>query len=62
MALFALEGGYDLPGLASSAKAVITKMKSGPSFGYETKSGPSKGVIDVVNDLKRVLDPYWGIF
>ena len=62
MALFALEGGYDLPGLASSAKAVITKMKGDPSFQYEMKGDPSKGVIDVVNDLKRVLNPYWGTF
>lgn len=62
MALFALEGGYDLPGLASSTKAVITKMKDGPSFGYEMKGEPSKGVIDVVNDLKRVINPYWDLF
>jgi len=62
MALFALEGGYDPFGLASSAKAVITAMKGRPAFGYERKGGPCRGAVDSVTSVKRVLSPYWGSF
>lgn len=62
MSLFALEGGYDLPGLASSTKAVITKMKGEPAFDHEDKGNPCSGIVEVVNNVKRVLDPYWGAF
>ncbi len=62
MALFVLEGGYDLGGLASSTRAVITKMKGEPAFEYKGKGGPSRGVLEVTKNLKRVLEPFWGSF
>ncbi len=60
MLLFALEGGYDLSGLASSTKAVITMMKGEPVFDQEYKGNPCGGVVEVVNNVKRTLGPYWG--
>jgi len=62
MALFALEGGYDLAGLVSSTKAVIMKMKGEPAFDYEGRGNPCRGVVDAVGNIKRVLGPYWGPF
>jgi acetoin utilization deacetylase AcuC-like enzyme len=61
-ALFALEGGYDPPGLARSVKAVITAMKGCPEFNYEKKRDPSSGVTGLVKNIKKVLSPYWGSF
>lgn len=60
MALFALEGGYDLKGLANSTKAVLTEMRGDPAFEYKRKGGPSRSILDVVKNVKRVLEPYWG--
>lgn len=62
MVLFALEGGYDAAGLATSVKAVITAMKGAPAFGYEGKEKPCRGIVDVVADVKRALSPFWGNF
>ncbi|MBP1747691.1 MAG: histone deacetylase family protein [Deltaproteobacteria bacterium] len=61
-ALFALEGGYDPPGLARCVKAVIAMMKGCPEFHYEKKRDPCRGIIDRVKDIKKALSPYWGSF
>lgn len=61
-ALFALEGGYDLSGLASSVKAVITEMKGDPAYSYGKKKGPSGETIQTVKRLKHLLNPHWGDF
>jgi acetoin utilization deacetylase AcuC-like enzyme len=58
--LFALEGGYDLSGLANSVKAVIMEMKGTPIFIPDKKATPSGEVIRTVNKVKQVLSPYWG--
>jgi len=59
-ALFTLEGGYDLSGLANSVKAVIMEMKGTPIFIPDKKATPSGEVIRIVNKVKQVLSPYWG--
>ncbi len=61
-ALFALEGGYDPPGLARSVKAVINMMKGCPEFDYQKKRDPCREVIGLAKDIKRELSPYWGNF
>ncbi len=62
MALFALEGGYDLSGLASSVKAVITEMKGDPAYSYIKKKGPSSEITQTVKKLKNLLSTRWGDF
>jgi hypothetical protein len=37
-------------------------MKGCPEFNYEKKRGPSGRVTGLVNDIKKVLSPYWGSF
>jgi acetoin utilization deacetylase AcuC-like enzyme len=61
-ALFALEGGYDLAGLASSVKAVITEMKGSPAYAYEKKKGQSDEIVQTVKRLKHLLSSRWGDF
>lgn len=61
-ALFALEGGYDLSGLASSVKAVITEMKGSPAYAYEKKKGQSNEIVETVKRLKHLLSSRWGDF
>ncbi len=61
-ALFALEGGYDLSGLASSVKAVITEMKGSPAYSYEKKKGQSNEIVQTVERLKHLLNSRWGDF
>ncbi len=61
-ALFALEGGYDLKGLASSVKAVIMELMGKSLYPYEKKAEPSPAVVQMATALKRVLVPYWGHF
>jgi acetoin utilization deacetylase AcuC-like enzyme len=58
--LFALEGGYDVKGLASSVKAVIVEMKGTPATAPEKHGKPSGEITKVVNKVKEVLHPYWG--
>jgi acetoin utilization deacetylase AcuC-like enzyme len=60
--LFALEGGYDVGGLASSVKAVIAELKRQSLYPYEKKGEPSAAVVQMTAALKRVLIPYWGHF
>ncbi|MCK9226180.1 MAG: histone deacetylase [Syntrophorhabdaceae bacterium] len=61
-ALFALEGGYDPPGLARCVKAVVTMMKGCPEFYYEKKRDPCRGVVDLIKDVKKELSVYWASF
>ena len=61
-ALFTLEGGYDLNGLTSSVKAVIMEMKGTPIYTPDTQINPSNEAIQIVNRVKKVLNPYWGGF
>ena len=58
--LFALEGGYDLKGLASSVKAVIMEMKGTSIQAPESKENPSRGIIQTVSMVKQTLERYWG--
>jgi len=59
-ALFALEGGYDLSGLASSVKAVIAEMKGEFVHAPDKTTSPSAGVVQTVGKVKQTLEPYWG--
>ncbi|MEN6616659.1 MAG: histone deacetylase [Syntrophorhabdus sp.] len=61
-ALFALEGGYDPPGLARCTKAVITMMTGKPQYTYEKKGNPCREIVTVARNLKTALNPYWGNF
>ncbi|HVN95990.1 MAG TPA: histone deacetylase [Syntrophorhabdaceae bacterium] len=61
-ALFALEGGYDLRGLASSVRAVIAELMGKPLYPYEKKAQPSPAIVQTATALKRTLIPYWGHF
>jgi acetoin utilization deacetylase AcuC-like enzyme len=58
--LFALEGGYDLKGLASSVKAVIMEMKDSSVHTPDMGENPSASVVQTVGKVKQTLEPYWG--
>ncbi|HBE44976.1 MAG TPA: histone deacetylase [Deltaproteobacteria bacterium] len=60
--ILALEGGYDLKGLASSVKATLTELKRVPMFIPDKKETPSNAVVRTVESVKKVLTPYWGVF
>jgi acetoin utilization deacetylase AcuC-like enzyme len=60
--LFALEGGYDVGGLASSVRAVIAELRGQSLYPYEKKGEPSAAIVQMTAALKRVLLPYWGHF
>jgi acetoin utilization deacetylase AcuC-like enzyme len=61
-ALFVLEGGYDLKGLASSVRAVIMEMKGQTSNPYQKKGEASTAIVQMTTIIKRLLLPYWGHF
>jgi acetoin utilization deacetylase AcuC-like enzyme len=61
-ALFVLEGGYDLKGLASSVRAVIMELKGQSVYPYEKKGGPTTAIVQMTTIIKRLLMPYWGHF
>jgi acetoin utilization deacetylase AcuC-like enzyme len=61
-ALFVLEGGYDLKGLASSVKAVVQELKGQSIYPYEQKEEPSTKIVQMTTIIKRLLMPYWGHF
>jgi acetoin utilization deacetylase AcuC-like enzyme len=58
--LFALEGGYDLNGLANSVKAVIEEQKRESIPPVQTYGQPTSEVVRVVARVKDVIKPYWG--
>jgi acetoin utilization deacetylase AcuC-like enzyme len=58
--LLALEGGYDLKGLASTVKAVILELKKSGAAISTGESRPSNEMVRIVNRSKEVLEPYWG--
>jgi acetoin utilization deacetylase AcuC-like enzyme len=58
--LIALEGGYDLKGLASSVKAVVMEMKGSSVQTPEVGQSPSSSVVQTVGKVKQTLEPYWG--
>jgi acetoin utilization deacetylase AcuC-like enzyme len=58
--LIALEGGYDLKGLASSVKAVIEEMKTSSEGIPDGGENPSTSIVGVVGKVKQTLEPYWG--
>jgi len=60
--LLALEGGYDLNGLASSVKAVIMELKGTPMPMPEAKGKTPDSLVQTVKKVKQVLEPYWGKF
>jgi acetoin utilization deacetylase AcuC-like enzyme len=59
-ALFALEGGYDLKGLAGCAKSVILALKRPGAAFSAGDAKPSNEMVRVVGRSKEVLEPYWG--
>jgi acetoin utilization deacetylase AcuC-like enzyme len=59
-ALFALEGGYDLKGLASSTKAIIMEMEDRSVHTPDRGESPSASVVQTVGKVKQTLEPYWG--
>jgi acetoin utilization deacetylase AcuC-like enzyme len=61
-ALFVLEGGYDLKGLAGSVRAVIMELKKQPVYPYEKKGEASTAIVQMTTIIKRLLIPYWGHF
>lgn len=61
-ALFVLEGGYDLKGLASSVRAVIMELKNQSAYPYEKKGEASTAIVQMTTTIKRLLLPYWGHF
>jgi acetoin utilization deacetylase AcuC-like enzyme len=60
--LFVLEGGYDLSGLTNSAKAVILQLCETPLYVQEFEKTPSSTAQKTVEQVKQVLQPYWGDF
>ncbi len=60
--LFVLEGGYDLPGLTNSTKAVILELRETPLYVQDYEEIPSSGVQQTVDHVKQALRPYWGDF
>ena len=61
-ALFVLEGGYDLKGLASSVKSVVMELKNQSIYPYEKKGEASTAIVQLTTTIKRLLIPYWGHF
>jgi len=57
--LFVLEGGYDLKGLTNAVKHVIMEMKGTPASTHDKKGNPSSEVIQVVDKVKKTMQPYW---
>ncbi len=60
--LFVLEGGYDLPGLTNSTKAVILELRETPLYVQDYEEIPSSGVQQTVDHVKQALRPCWGDF
>jgi len=60
--LFVLEGGYDLSGLTNSVKAVVLQLRKTPLYVQDIKESPSGAVEQTVQQVKKVLQPYWGDF
>jgi len=61
-ALFVLEGGYDLKGLASSVKSVIMELKNQSIYPYVKQGEASTAIVQLTTTVKRLLIPYWGHF
>ncbi len=59
-ALFVLEGGYDVKGLASSVKAVLLELKRSGGALSAGEGRPSNEMVRIVNQSKEALAPYWG--
>ena len=57
--LCALEGGYDLNGLATSAKAMIMELKGTPICTPDSKTNPSNEIKGTVDNARKALSPYW---
>lgn len=57
--LFALEGGYNIEGLASCVRTVIETMLDRKSLITSYEGRPKREAIEIVDKLKRRLSPYW---
>jgi acetoin utilization deacetylase AcuC-like enzyme len=61
--LFVLEGGYDIPALTNSVKAVISELKDASAFTEGVwDTHPSEGAVWTVSKAKQAIMPYWGEF
>jgi len=56
----ALEGGYDVRGLAASVRRVIGELKRKPSPNLHHVISPSKETMEVVDKVKTAIKPVWG--
>ena len=61
-ALFVLEGGYDLKGLASSVKAVIMELKGQPIYPLRKKRGSINCDCSNDNNYKTFVNTVLGTF
>jgi acetoin utilization deacetylase AcuC-like enzyme len=57
-ALFSLEGGYDVEGLARCVKAVIEELKRPGKVEIGTEE-VSERLLKVVDEVRKRLSPYW---
>jgi acetoin utilization deacetylase AcuC-like enzyme len=58
-AVFVLEGGYDLEGIARSSAAVVGLLAGGT---HERLAWPASGPIDrLVDAYREALAPYWPV-
>ncbi len=55
----ALEGGYDVQGLAGSVKAVILELKGITAISPHREISPSEETLQVVEKVKGALKPFW---
>jgi acetoin utilization deacetylase AcuC-like enzyme len=57
-AVFVLEGGYDLDGIAASSAAVTNALLGEP---VETVDEPATGIDPLINLYRKHLSPYWPV-
>lgn len=57
--LCALEGGYDLNGLATSVKAMVMELRGTPIYSPDRTINPSDEIKSTVDRVKKALSPYW---
>jgi len=60
--LYVLEGGYGLDGITNSVKAVIKELRGTPAYDDYKHDAPSNEAVKIVENLKKALSPYWGVF
>ena len=54
-----LEGGYHVPTVSACVVSCISALLKKPLASIDTRNGASMDVIQVVEKVKRVLQPHW---